>query len=149
MNFDSLLGLPFLFRDCHFHIVSALHFNISKFKISLRICLYTATLSPQNSNLKNFFITLSMILLCNFDANKAIYFLLASEAVARKCSVKKVFIEILQILQSLQGNTCAGGCFKQKNRSQASNVIKMRLQHKRFPLRNFEKFSLRSANSSF
>ena len=97
MNFDILLGLPFLFRDCHFHIVSALHFNISKFKISLRICLYTATLSPQNSNLQNFFITLSMILLCNFDANKAIYFLLASEAVARKCSVKKVFIKILQI----------------------------------------------------
>ena len=47
MNFDILLELPFLFRDCHFYIVSALHFNISKYKNSLIICFYTSTLSPQ------------------------------------------------------------------------------------------------------
>ena len=60
-----------------------------------------------------------------------------TEAVARRCSVKMVF---LQILENSQENACVGISFKQ-----SFEFIKKRLQHRCFPV-NFENI-LRTAIS--
>ena len=56
------------------------------------------------------------------------------EAVARRCSVEKAFLEISQ---NSQENTCAGACFSIK--LQALTLLKKRLWHRCFPV-NFAKF---------
>ena len=58
---------------------------------------------------------------------------LNSEAVARRCSVKKVFLEISQ---NSQENTCARVSFLIK--LQASGLLKKRFWHRCFPV-NFTK----------
>ena len=57
---------------------------------------------------------------------------LHTEAVARSCSVKKVFLELLQ---NSQENNCARVCFLNK----VATLLKKRLWHRFFPV-NFAKF---------
>ena len=59
-----------------------------------------------------------------------------TEAVARRCSVKKVFLEISQ---NSQKNTCARVSFLISCRPEACNFIWKRLWHRCFPV-NFTKF---------
>ena len=67
---------------------------------------------------------------------------LLSEAVVRRCCIKKVFLKILQISQE---NTCARTSFFNKVSSLSpTTLFKKRLQHKCFPMkfRNFLRTSL-------
>ena len=59
--------------------------------------------------------------------------IVATEAVAQRCSVKKVFLEILQ---NSQENTCARVSFLIKLQA---TLLKKRLWHRSFPV-NFAKF---------
>ena len=63
-------------------------------------------------------------------------FMNMSEAVARRCSVKKVFLEISQ---NSQKNTCARVSLLIKCRSQSATLLKKRLWHRCFYV-NFAKF---------
>ena len=59
MNFDILLELHFLFTDCHFHLVSALHFNI--FQNLKSRCVFVSIMFPFSSKTETFrsFLSLS------------------------------------------------------------------------------------------
>ena len=59
MNFDILLELHFLFIDCHFHLVSALHFNI--FQNLKSRCVFVSIMFPFSSKTETFrsFLSLS------------------------------------------------------------------------------------------
>ena len=59
MNFDILLELHFLFTDCHFHLVSALHFNI--FQNLKSRCVFVSIMLPFSSKTETFgsFLSLS------------------------------------------------------------------------------------------
>ena len=59
MNFDILLELHFLFIDCHFHLVSALHFNI--FQNLKSRCVFVSIMLPFSSETETFgsFLSLS------------------------------------------------------------------------------------------
>ena len=59
MNFDNLLELHFLFTDCHFHLVSALHFNI--FQNLKSRCVFVSIMFPFSSKTETFrsFLSLS------------------------------------------------------------------------------------------
>ena len=65
-----------------------------------------------------------------------IFFLKSTEAVAQRCSVKNLFIEISQ--NSYQ-NTCVRVSFFIKLQASICNFIKKRLWHRCFPV-NFAKF---------
>ena len=67
------------------------------------------------------------------------------EAVARRCSVKAVFLEILQ---NSQEKTSARVSFLIKFQDSACNFIKKRLWHRRFPM-NFEKFLRRIGKEGY
>ena len=58
------------------------------------------------------------------------------EAVVRRCSVKKVFIEMSE---NSQENTCARVSFLIKLPARLETLLKKRLWQSRFPV-NFEKF---------
>ena len=59
-----------------------------------------------------------------------------SEAITQRCSVKKVFLEILQ---NLQENTCALVSFLKTLQTQPATLLKKRLWYNCFPV-NFVKF---------
>ena len=59
-----------------------------------------------------------------------------SETITQRCSVKKVFLEILQ---NLQENTCALVSFLKTLQTQPATLLKKRLWYNCFPV-NFVKF---------
>ena len=63
-------------------------------------------------------------------------YILDIEAVVQRCSVKKVFLEILQ---NPQENTCARVSFLIKLHAAPTTSLKKRLSHRCFPV-NFVKF---------
>ena len=62
---------------------------------------------------------------------------LATEAVALRCSVKNVFLEILQ--NSQENTLCQGLFFNKVASLNPATLLKKRLWHRCFPV-NFEKF---------
>ena len=57
------------------------------------------------------------------------------EALVQKCSVKKVFLEISQ---NSQENTCAGVFFNKVAGLRPATLLKKRLWHRCFPVKNVE-----------
>ena len=63
---------------------------------------------------------------------RSVILVLSSEAVARRCSVKKVFLEISQ---NSEENTCARVSFLIKLQARPATLLKKRLWHRCFPLK--------------
>ena len=70
------------------------------------------------------------------DKNYKLFVLIYVEAAVRRCSVKKVFLEISQ---NSQENTCARVSFLIKLQAWPATLLKKRLWHRCFPV-NFAKF---------
>ena len=86
-----------------------------------------------NSSINNILIIIILSVTLNMKVNGIEQL---SEAVAQRCSINKVFLEILQ---NLQENTCASASFLIKLQAEACNFVKNRLWHRCF-LVNFAKF---------